>query len=110
MAYRKASYKKRNRTNDWYLRKAKTLHYCMRVIQVNTLMADPSEIASQNEGIFRICITLDEVEFGNEGMFDPIGKKLGHKDDATHAHVLHNFGNVHHATLEAVQNENEEKE
>mmetsp|Transcript_24492 Transcript_24492/g.68745 ORF Transcript_24492/g.68745 Transcript_24492/m.68745 type:complete len:261 (-) Transcript_24492:1113-1895(-) len=67
----------------------------MRVIHVDTLVAESRDIAGQQQRVLRIDGARDEIEFGDEGVLDPIGKPFGAPNDAAHLYVRPHHRLVH---------------
>mmetsp|Transcript_23 Transcript_23/g.64 ORF Transcript_23/g.64 Transcript_23/m.64 type:complete len:84 (-) Transcript_23:933-1184(-) len=81
----------------------------MCVVQVKPLVSNSSYISRKNKHVVKICRALDEVEFCNERVLDPIADEFSNQHNAAHGVVVKDHGFAHFS-LKAVEEKNKEQE
>ena len=79
------------------------------MVEIDALVADASQITCQDQGVVGIYRTLNEIEFRDKAVLDPVGQDLGDKNNAASAKILQDLGLIHPA-LKTVKDENKDQE
>ena len=58
--------------NQRDLCQSQSFHCGMRVVEIQPLVTNAGDVAREYEGVVEVGGALDEVEFGDEGVFDPV--------------------------------------
>lgn len=75
------------------------------MIQIDSLVANASHVSRKKQAVFLINATRNEVEFCDEGMFEPIAQQLTHPNNPCNTLVVRHFTTVH--SLAVVQQQNQ---